>query len=79
MKIVVCIGSSCHLKGSRYVVERIQQLIAEGGLEEKVDLGGTFCLGKCQDDVCVTVDGEVFSVTPDNVDEFFKTEVVDKL
>ena len=64
MKITVCIGSSCHIKGSRQVVEQIQQLIAENHLEEKVDLGGTFCLGECQKGVCVTVDDEIFSVTP---------------
>ena len=79
MKITVCIGSSCHLKGSRYVVERLQQLIAENSLEDKVDLGGTFCIGKCQDGVCVTVDEEFYSVSRDNVDEFFKDAVLAKL
>ena len=48
MKLTVCIGSSCHLKGSRQVVETLQRLIAENGLGEKVELGGTFCMGKCQ-------------------------------
>jgi NADH:ubiquinone oxidoreductase subunit E len=79
MKIVVCIGSSCHLKGSRYVVERLQQLIAENNLGDKVDLGGTFCVGRCQDGVCVTVDEEFYSVTRESVDEFFQTAVVAKL
>lgn len=76
MKITVCIGSSCHIKGSRQVVEQIQQLIAENHLEEKVDLGGTFCLGECQKGVCVTVDDEVFSVTPDTVTEFFQENII---
>ena len=78
MKITVCIGSSCHIKGSRQVVERLQQLIGENKLENKVDLGGTFCLGKCQMGVCVTVDDNFHSVTPDTVDEFFKNEVLAK-
>ena len=55
MKVTVCIGSSCHIKGSRQVVEQLQQLIADNGLKEKVDLGGTFCMGKCQQGVCVTL------------------------
>lgn len=76
MKITVCIGSSCHLKGSRMVVEKIQKLIAEANLGDKVDLGGTFCMGKCQNGVCVSVDEEVFSVSPDTVDEFFAKNVV---
>lgn len=75
MKVTVCIGSSCHIKGSRHVVERLQQLIAENNLADKVDLGGTFCLGKCQQGVCVNVDEEFYSVTPETVDEFFKNEI----
>ena len=63
MKVTVCIGSSCHIKGSRQVVEQLQQLIADNGLSEKVELGGTFCMGKCQQGVCVTVDDEFYSVT----------------
>ncbi len=75
MKIIVCIGSSCHLKGSRKIVERLQDLIAENKLGDKVDLGGTFCMGKCQQGVCVTVDDEFYSVTPDSVDEFFAEHI----
>ena len=44
MKITVCIGSSCHLKGSRQVVEGLQELIAKHELTDKVELGATFCL-----------------------------------
>ena len=29
LKITVCIGSSCHIKGSRQVVEQLQYLIAK--------------------------------------------------
>ena len=29
MKVTVCIGSSCHIKGSRIVVEQLQQFINE--------------------------------------------------
>ena len=46
------------------VVEQLQQLIADNGLKEKVDLGGTFCMGKCQQGVCVTVDDQFYSVSP---------------
>ena len=79
MKVTVCIGSSCHIKGSRRVVEQLQNLISENGLEGKVDLGGTFCLGKCQQGVCVMVDEEFHSVTPDNVVDFFNNEIVAKV
>lgn len=76
MKITVCIGSSCHIKGSRQVVEELQRLISEHGLGEKIELGGTFCMGKCQQGVCVTADDKFFSVSPDSVQEFFETQVL---
>lgn len=79
MKITVCIGSSCHLKGSRQIVEQLQYLIKENDLGDKVELGGTFCMGKCQKGVCVTVDGEFHSLTPESVDEFFEKNVKEKI
>lgn len=75
MKVVVCIGSSCHIKGSRQVVEKLQNLIAENNLGDVVELGGTFCMGKCQQGVCVTVDEEFYSVTPETVEEFFNNNI----
>lgn len=79
MKVTVCIGSSCHIKGSRQVVEQLQYLISENGLGDKVELGGTFCMGKCQQGVCVTVDGEFFSVSPEAVETFFNDNIKAKL
>ena len=79
LKITVCIGSSCHIKGSRQVVEQLQYLIAENDLGEKVELGGTFCLGNCQQGVCVTVDDAFHSVTPATVCEFFANEILAKV
>lgn len=79
MKVTVCIGSSCHIKGSRQVVEQLQQLIADNGLKDKVDLGGTFCMGKCQQGVCVTVDDQFYSVSPETAEEFFNTNIKAKV
>ena len=75
MKVTVCIGSSCHIKGSRPVVEQLQDLIAKEQLNDKIELGGTFCMGKCQQGVCVAVDGEFFSVSPETVSAFFEKEI----
>ena len=79
MKITICIGSSCHIKGSRQVVEKIQQLITDRNLESEIELAGTFCLGECQQGVCVKVDEKFVSVQPDTVDEFFEKEVMQVL
>lgn len=79
MKVIVCIGSSCHIKGSRQVVEELQYLIAQNNLGDKVELGGTFCVGKCQEGVCVTVDDNFHSVSPDTVKDFFEKEIKAKV
>ena len=76
LKITVCIGSSCHIKGSRQVVEQLQYLIAQNSIGDKVELGGTFCMGKCQSGVCVTVNDSFHSVTPESVEEFFAKEIL---
>ena len=55
MKCTICIGSSCHLKGSRQIVEELQYLVKENNLEDKVELGGTFCMGNCVNGVNVTM------------------------
>lgn len=75
MKVTVCIGSSCHIKGSRQVVEQLQSLIRDAGLSDKVELGGTFCMGQCQQGVCVTVDDEFYSVTPADTKPFFEAYI----
>lgn len=79
MKVTVCIGSSCHIKGSRQVVEQLQYLITKNKLEDKVELAGTFCMGKCQQGVCVTADDRFSSVSPDTVENFFEREILAKV
>ncbi|MBQ8448297.1 MAG: NAD(P)H-dependent oxidoreductase subunit E [Clostridia bacterium] len=79
IKVTVCIGSSCHIKGSRQVVEKLQELIAQNKVEDKVNLCGTFCMGRCQEGVCVTVNDDFYSVSPDTVADFFQKEVLAKI
>lgn len=80
MKIKVCIGSSCHLKGSRNVVESLQNLIKDNNLKDSVDLSGVFCMGRCKENgVSVSVDDKLFSVVPDDVEDFFENEIKAKL
>jgi len=79
MKLTICIGSSCHIKGSRQVVKRLQELIREHGLENRIEQAGTFCMDNCQQGVCVTVDDVVYSVSPETADEFFAEHILAKL
>ena len=75
----VCIGTSCHLKGSKQIIEQMQNLIAEHNLKEQVELAGKFCMGNCAEGVCVSIGEDTYSVQPDNVQEFFNNEVLAKL
>lgn len=80
MKITICIGSSCHVKGSRVVLEKLQKLIEENNLKAEIEVGGTFCIGKCAESgVSILVDDEFYSVTPDGTEEFFHNAVLPKL
>ena len=79
MKITVCIGSSCHLKGSIPIIEELQRLVERNKLKDKIELCGAFCMGDCVNDVSVKIDEELFSVKPDTVNEFFENEVMKRI
>ncbi len=79
MEITICIGSSCHLKGSREIVHILEQLVKEHELEEKVQLNGSFCMGHCVKGVCIKVDEEFFSLVPEDTESFFANHVLRRL
>ena len=79
MKIEICIGSSCHLKGSRQVIEAMKDEVQKRGLSDQVELMGKFCMGNCQHGVSVMMDGQIFSVQPSGVSDFFDKEVAKRL
>lgn len=76
MKITICIGSSCHLKGSKQIVEQLQSLTEQYGLQNDVELDGAFCMGNCTHGVSVMINGALFSLHPENVKPFFEAEVL---
>lgn len=72
--IKICVGSSCHLKGSYEVIQKFQTLIAEQHLENKVELRAAFCLGHCTEAVSVMIpSGEIITVSPLTTDEIFES------
>ena len=60
-------------------MEQLQELIGKAGIGDAVEMTGTFCMGKCQQGVCVTVDDKFYSVSPENVKEFFEKEIEGKI
>ncbi|MDD5946549.1 MAG: (2Fe-2S) ferredoxin domain-containing protein [Oscillospiraceae bacterium] len=81
MIIQVCVGSSCHLKGSADIVELFQNAIQEHKLEDDITLAGSFCTGKCNRvGVTVQIDDEIHTgVTRENFKEFFTEKVLNVL
>ena len=81
MIIQVCVGSSCHLKGSPEIVELLQKAVEEYHLEDEVTLAGSFCIGKCNRiGVTVQVDDDIYiGITMENFKEFFKEHVLNKI
>ncbi len=45
--VTVCVGSSCHVRGSRAVLKRFAEVIREERLMEEVALVGSFCMERC--------------------------------
>lgn len=77
IKINVCIGSACHVRGSYNVINSFQQLIEEYGMADKAEVNAVFCLGHCTEAVSVQIDdGEVHSVSGPSAREFFIKNVV---
>lgn len=79
MKVNVCIGSACHLKGSHDVVSAFNRKIEEKGLEDQVELAGIFCLGNCVNAVSVKIGDDLYSVRPETADDFFEEQIVSRL
>ncbi len=75
----VCIGSSCHLKGSYNVIQAFTQLIEEEQLHDKIEMKAQFCMKQCQNGVSVCMGDEVFSVVPETAREFFREHVMTRL
>lgn len=79
MDVKVCVGSSCHLKGSYIIIQRLQELLKEHHLENDVHLKGSFCMGKCIDGIPLEIDGElVLQVGVQNIDQVFEQHILKK-
>lgn len=59
--VTVCVGSSCHIKGARDMIERFNALLKEHGLKEKIELKGSFCMDRCGEGVNWQIDEEFYS------------------
>lgn len=76
-EVIICVGSSCHLKGAKKVVESLTKLVKERNAGDTVKLSGSFCMGQCEHPgVSVKVNGAMHFVTPEETEKFFNDVVM---
>ena len=68
------------MKGSEEIVELCRNALEKNKLEDKVELAGMFCAGKCnREGVTVTIDDEHYTgLTPLSFGRFFEDKVLRK-
>ncbi len=77
MIITVCVGSSCHLKGSYHVIQELKRLIQEHHLEETVTVKASFCMGNCMQGIPLEIDQQRFHhIQPDTIQALFEQYVL---
>ena len=80
MDIYVCVGSSCHLRGSYDIINLMKENLEKNGLTDKINLSAAFCLGKCTNGVSIKVNDEIIcGVSKDNFNDVFQKYVLDVL
>ena len=78
--VTVCVGSSCHLKGAREVIERFNALLAQHSLADKVMLKGCFCMERCGEGINWQIDQEyISSATGQAALETFRQRILEPL
>lgn len=77
VELSVCIGSSCHIKGSYNAIQTFQQLIEEQHLHDKINLKATFCIKQCNNDgIGISIKDKHYNVKPDNIRIFFNDIII---
>ena len=80
MEVKVCVGSSCHLKGSYEVIKKLKELIESNKIEDKVELKASFCLGNCSNGVSMEINGELISnANPESIEQIFNEKIITKI
>jgi NADH:ubiquinone oxidoreductase subunit E len=78
--VTVCVGSSCHIKGAREMITRFSDFLTKEGLEDKVELKGSFCMERCGEGINWMVGEEILS-SPSAAEgaETFRKKVLEAL
>jgi NADH:ubiquinone oxidoreductase subunit E len=80
LTVVVCVGSSCYVRGSERLAETFERWIRERNLQGRVELTGAFCMEQCSMGVSVRVGDTVFRcVDAADAELFFEQQVMPRM
>ncbi|MGK7921866.1 MAG: (2Fe-2S) ferredoxin domain-containing protein [Trichodesmium sp.] len=75
--LYLCMGSACHQLGVYEVLPKLQSMISEYDLEDKIELKGSFCLESCSDGIVMKYKNQVFlKINSDNIEQKFEDEIL---
>lgn len=78
--VVVCVGSSCYVRGSEQLAETLERLIRERGVSGRVELTGAFCMEQCSMGVSVRIGQQIFrGLDLAEAEAFFEQQVMPRL
>ena len=76
--VTVCVGSSCHVRGSREVLKRFAELMKQNGLEDEVVLSGSFCMDRCGEGMNWRIgDEDMSSASVAEAEAVFRRRLID--
>lgn len=80
IRVYICVGSSCHLKGSYHIIKTFESMIKEHNLKDKVEINASFCLGQCTKGVAMKVEDDlVDNVNVSNAKEIFEKYIMGRI
>ncbi len=78
--VTVCVGSSCHIKGARDLIMRLDSLLNENKLKDRVELKGSFCMERCGEGLNWQIDEEpMTSSSVESAVDTFRERVLEPL
>ncbi|MEG6585566.1 NAD(P)H-dependent oxidoreductase subunit E [Dendrosporobacter sp. 1207_IL3150] len=77
MRISICFGSACHIRGAYGVLNAFKTLLEKNDIKGTVDIEGGFCQGRCTEGVVIKINDEIVTnVAKEKVEEIFKQKVM---
>lgn len=81
MVIAVCVGSSCHLRGSYMIIQRLEELICSHRLEGKIELRANFCMENCSCGTSMRINNDDSITVKDvaHLEQVFQEQVLPRI